>query len=74
MRCAISANTASRQQLSSAAARLGDHCGREPGVAELLGDPIARSLMAADKIDRQSIDAMLLAVRANRARNFGAVR
>jgi len=72
--CYASSTTTAPGQLWSAEARLGDHSGPEPGVAELLGDPIVHSLMAADKIDRQSIEAMLSAVRANRGRDFGAVR
>ena len=73
MRYAVSANTVSRR-LSAAGARFDYRCGPEPGVAELLGDPIVHSLMSADKIDRQSIEAMLSAVRANRDRGFAAVR
>jgi hypothetical protein len=36
--------------------------GAEPGAAELLGDPIAQALMAADKIDDLAVFAVLRAV------------
>jgi hypothetical protein len=42
--------------------------GREPGVTELLGDPIARALMAADKTDRESVFALLKTVGRCRAK------
>jgi hypothetical protein len=35
----------------------------EPGLAELMGDPMTQALMAADRVDRRALDALLTQVR-----------
>jgi len=41
--------------------------GGEPRVSELLCDPIARALMAADKTDHRAVVALLESVNGRRA-------
>lgn len=38
----------------------------EPDLAELMGDPMTQALMAADRVDRQQLCALLTQVRENR--------
>ena len=37
----------------------------EPGLAELIGDPMTQALMAADRVDRGELCTLLSQVRAN---------
>lgn len=37
----------------------------EPDLAELMGDPMTQALMAADRVDRRELCAMLTQVREN---------
>jgi hypothetical protein len=36
----------------------------EPALAELMHDPMTQALMAADRVDRHALDALLTHVRA----------
>jgi len=36
---------------------------REPTLSELLGDPIAKALMVADRIEQRDLDVLLATVR-----------
>jgi hypothetical protein len=36
----------------------------EPALAELMHDPMTQALMAADRVDRRALDALLTQVRA----------
>jgi len=42
--------------------------GGEPALSDLLQDPVAHALMAADHIDRHELDALLEAARENLSR------
>ena len=43
----------------------------EPALSDLLGDPIARALMHADRIEHRDLDALLDAVRCHLRRAGG---
>ena len=44
-----------------------DHFGGEPTLSDLLHDPMAQALMAADRVDRRQLDILLDATRRNLA-------
>jgi hypothetical protein len=44
-------------------------CAAEPDLSELLRDPIARALMAADRVDRGELDALFDRTRGNLRRH-----
>jgi len=48
--------------------------GGEPALGELLHDPIARALMAADKVDSGDVYALLSRMRGNLAESARGAR
>lgn len=60
-------NTATINHEAAGIAACSRHFVGEPRVAELLRDPIARALMAADKTDHRAVVALLESVNGRRA-------
>ena len=60
-----SGRRAIKQTQANLAARSDEHFIGEPALSELLHDPIAQPLMAADRVDRRQLDALLDATRRN---------